>query len=254
MSLLDDIIGLSPAVRFAVHGCAALFLLKTPFLLDALRFPLISIPLSPFVSAVCTILIVLWVMNLYNFMDGMDGFAGGMAVIGFTSFALLGLLAGNRAFSLLNAIMAAAALGFLVFNFHPARLFMGDVGSVFIGYWVAVMMLVADYQKIFPLWVGVLVFSPFIVDATVTLLGRVFRGEKFWIAHKTHYYQRLVESGWGHQRTVILEYVLMVICGSAALISVRSIGFVQWGLIAVVVVMYIWLGIRVGKITIRREG
>lgn len=167
-------------------------------------------------------LFLVWMINLYNFMDGMDGFAGGMTVIGFATFALLGLQAGNIEFALACAVVVAAATGFLLLNFPPARLFMGDSGSTVLGLLAGVVILYAHRETILPVWLGLLVFSPFIVDASVTLGTRMLRGEKFWQAHKTHYYQRLVEMGWGHKRTVLAEYALMIACSGTAVAAAQQ--------------------------------
>jgi UDP-N-acetylmuramyl pentapeptide phosphotransferase/UDP-N-acetylglucosamine-1-phosphate transferase len=161
-------------------------------------------------------------------MDGMDGFAGGMGVIGFGTLALLGGLAGNVAFLSVNLVIASAVAGFLVFNFPPARIFMGDTGSAALGLLAGGVSLWGAREGVFPFWIAVLVFSPFIVDATVTLLGRLRRGERVWQAHKTHYYQRLVQSGWGHRKTVIVEYGLMLACGASAVVGVHVGTTAQW--------------------------
>ncbi|MBF0440174.1 MAG: hypothetical protein HQL93_13790, partial [Magnetococcales bacterium] len=113
-------------------------------------------------------------------------------------------------------ILAAANAGFLVNNFPPAKIFMGDVGSVPMGFMAAALSLWALRDGLFDLWVPVLIFSPFIVDATVTVIKRTLLGEKFWMPHRSHYYQRLVLSGWSHQKTVLCEYILMVSCGLTA--------------------------------------
>ena len=96
---------------------------------------------------------------------------------------------------------------------------MGDTGSTVLGLLAGVAIFKAHTEAILPFWLGILVFSPFIVDASVTLATRVVRGEKFWIAHKTHYYQRLVELGWGHKRTVLAEYALMLACSATAILA-----------------------------------
>ena len=158
---------------------------------------------------VLTILVVVWCINLYNFMDGMDGLAGGMGVIGFNCLAWLGWLAGNNLFMFMALIIAAANLGFLLHNFPPAKIFMGDVGSITMGYLVAFFSLWGIKAQIFTWWIPILIFSPFIVDATITLIKRVFKREKVWEAHKSHYYQKLVQIGWGHRKTAIYEYILM---------------------------------------------
>jgi UDP-N-acetylmuramyl pentapeptide phosphotransferase/UDP-N-acetylglucosamine-1-phosphate transferase len=87
---------------------------------------------------------------------------------------------------------------------------MGDVGSSSLGFLAAGLSLWADRSGLFPIWVSVLVFSPFVVDATATILRRAIRGERVWAAHRSHYYQRLVLLGWGHRRTVLCEYLFMM--------------------------------------------
>src|SRR5262249_53435950 len=142
-----------------------------------------------------------WMINLYNFMDGSDGLAGGMAAIGFGCYGIAALAGGDYLCATINLVVAASALGFLCFNFSPARLFMGDVGSVSLGFLAAVLDVVGWLRGDWPVWFGIVVFSPFIVDATVTLFKRALRGARVWEAHREHYYQRLVQSGWGHRKT-----------------------------------------------------
>jgi len=96
---------------------------------------------------------------------------------------------------------------------------MGDTGSSLLGLLAGGLSIWGAREGVFPFWVAPLVFSPFIVDSTVTLLRRLGRGERVWQAHKSHYYQRLVQSGWGHKKTVLYEYVLMLACGLSALLA-----------------------------------
>ena len=207
ISFLDDIIGLPIIGRLLVHfvaagGAAASLLLND----TGVGWVLLAI------------VAIVWMTNLYNFMDGMDGLAGGMALFGFGFYALAGVLSGHLPFAFTNAVIAAAAGAFLLFNFHPARIFMGDAGSTLLGFLAACLGLVGWQLGIWTLWFPGLVFSPFIVDATVTLTRRLLRGEKIWRPHREHYYQRLVLSGWGHRRTVLAEYGVMVLCGGFALL------------------------------------
>jgi UDP-N-acetylmuramyl pentapeptide phosphotransferase/UDP-N-acetylglucosamine-1-phosphate transferase len=188
---------------------------------------------------ICALLFVVWMTNLYNFMDGMDGFAGGMAFFGFGTFAVLGDMAGQSFFAALNFIVAAAAAGFLVFNFPPARIFMGDVGSSTLGLLAAAFALWGDSVGAFPLWIGILVFSPFIVDATATLHRRLYEGHRIWVPHKTHYYQRLVRLGWNHRRAVLAEYVLMAMSAASAFYASGASVIMQWVTIVVWGVIYV---------------
>jgi len=221
VSFIDDLRGLSAGMRLSVHLAAAA--LATTSLLGAS---------APWLSLVPAALAIAWMANLYNFMDGSDGLASGMAVLGFAACALAALLQGDAAFAAMNLAVAAAAAGFLCFNFPPARVFMGDAGSLPLGFLAAVSGLDGWVRGYWPVWFGVLVFSPFIVDATVTLAKRLARGERVWRAHREHYYQRLVRCGWGHRKTALAGYALMTACGALALLGARLPGAAQALLLA----------------------
>jgi UDP-N-acetylmuramyl pentapeptide phosphotransferase/UDP-N-acetylglucosamine-1-phosphate transferase len=200
VSLVDDWRGLPIAIRLSVHAAAAA------------AYAWLALGALPWWTQLAAALAVLWMTNLYNFMDGSDGLAGGMTVLG---FGFLGFAASpaNDAIALAAFCIAAAALAFLVFNFHPARIFMGDVGSIPLGFMAAAFGLLGWQRGLWPLWFPAAVFSPFIVDASATLVKRILCGERFWEPHREHYYQRLVRLGWGHRKTALAEYALMLFCG-----------------------------------------
>lgn len=206
ISLLDDFIGLRARTRLLAHILAAGLLL-----IGGLGLSWV------WGGWVISLLGIVWMVNLYNFMDGMDGFAGGMALSGFGYLGWAGWMAGAEPYALSCWVISSGALGFLLFNFPPARIFMGDVGSATLGLLVAALSLWGVRLQLFPTWFPLLVFSPFIIDATVTLLRRGLRGERIWLAHREHYYQRLVRVGWGHRNTVLAEYVLMALTGGSGL-------------------------------------
>jgi UDP-N-acetylmuramyl pentapeptide phosphotransferase/UDP-N-acetylglucosamine-1-phosphate transferase len=131
-------------------------------------------------------------------------------------------MAGDDAQAMLNFSIGGAALGFLYFNSHPAKVFMGDAGSIPLGFLAAAMGLWGWRLGHWPLWFPALVFSPFIADATVTLCKRALRREKVWQAHREHYYQRLVQIGWGHRNVAMFSYVLMFAAGISALWGMRQ--------------------------------
>ncbi len=222
VSFLDDRYSVPPIYRFLAHGVAAAVILYGGFSLQKLEIPGVTWHWSYVAGSLFSAVFIVWMINLYNFMDGMDGFAGGMALSGFGTFAILGWMAGHDAFMAISLVISAAAAGFLIFNFPPARIFMGDIGSSVLGLLAASLSLWGARDGVFPFWIAVLVFSPFIVDATVTLIRRLLRREKVWQAHKTHYYQTLVQAGWGHRKTVLLEYAIMLGCGVTALWAVRA--------------------------------
>ena len=197
LSIFDDWRSLPVMLRFGAHLLAA----------GLLAFGLVGSSLVALVAA----LAVAWMTNLFNFMDGANGLAGGMAAIG---FAVFGLAFGAPTASY---ALTGAALGFLVFNFDPARVFLGDAGSIPLGFLAGGLGLLGVVKGQWPWWFPLLAFSPFVVDATVTLLRRALRRERVWTAHREHYYQRLVRMGWSHRRLALFEYVLMAACGISAL-------------------------------------
>lgn len=195
---IDDRRGLPARVRFAAQlAAAAVVCLVYPLGLAWWAWPLIVIGL-------------VWMTNLYNFMDGADGLAGGMALIGFGAYALaawqLAPALGAGA-----AVVAGAAVGFLFFNAPPARLFLGDAGSIPLGFLAGALGLIGWSAHVWALWFPLMIFSPFIVDASVTLTRRVLRGERFWEAHREHYYQRMIQMDSGHGRTIRAWYLLMLL-------------------------------------------
>ncbi len=238
VSFLDDRYRVEVMQRLFIHLGAASLLLIGGFILYNWQLPEVVWHWPIWIDVGLSLFFIVWMINLYNFMDGMDGFAAGMAVIGFGCFAVFGWLAGNILFFNLSLVIMAASAGFLIFNFPPARIFMGDVGSSLLGLLAAALSLWGAREGIFPFWAALMVFSPFIVDATATLIRRLFRGEKICQAHKTHYYQRLVQLGWGHRKTVLWEYGLMVACAISALWAVRQTVITQWLILSLWVVLY----------------
>jgi UDP-N-acetylmuramyl pentapeptide phosphotransferase/UDP-N-acetylglucosamine-1-phosphate transferase len=196
VSVLDDVRGLPVALRFTVHFVAALGCLLALGITGS--------------ALLLGTLAVVWMTNLYNFMDGSDGLAGGMAAIGFGALALAAWLGDAHGIAALCAAIALAALAFLRFNFPPARVFMGDAGSIPLGFLAAALGILGVQQNVWPGWFPLLVFSPFIVDASVTLARRGWRGEKIWRAHRSHYYQRAILLGATHRQLALVAYGLML--------------------------------------------
>lgn len=248
ISIFDDRYGLSQTVRLAVQLAAALMLIYGGLVPQGEALPGMPLTASSTAIATGTVFLVLWLTNLYNFMDGMDGFAAGMAVIGFGALALLGWGQEDALFAGSALTVSAAAAGFLWFNFPPARIFMGDSGSTTLGFLVAAFAIWADRRDVAPVWLTLVIFSPFVVDATVTLLKRAARGEAVWRAHRSHYYQRLVQAGWGHRRTVLAEYAAMLVCAAAALATVDADRWVQWVMLCILAIAYTVVALSIHKL------
>ncbi|MCF7984169.1 MAG: glycosyltransferase family 4 protein [Thiohalocapsa sp.] len=246
VSLLDDRGDVPQLLRLAAHAGAALLLLAGGLQWQVIGLPGLETPLSAWLALPLTVIYIVWMINLYNFMDGMDGLAGGMALFGFGALALLGLQGEAMLYTAVAATVAAAAAGFLTRNFPPARIFLGDTGSSVLGLLAAAMTLWGAGLGLFPLWVGLLIFSPFVVDATWTLLRRIAAGEPFWLPHRSHHYQRLVLAGWGHRRTVLRAYLLMAGVAASAIGAVAMTEREQWMLLGAWAAVYLLIHFRVG--------
>jgi UDP-N-acetylmuramyl pentapeptide phosphotransferase/UDP-N-acetylglucosamine-1-phosphate transferase len=218
ISLTDDIFGLPVWSRLLVH-CIAAILTSVAMLFE----------IHGWLVTLIAAFLIIWMTNLYNFMDGSDGLAGGMALFGFGFYGLAAMFGENEIFSMINFSISSAAIAFLFFNFYPARVFMGDAGSIPLGFLAAVLGILGWIDSLWPAWFPLLVFSPFIVDASVTLVKRSLHGKRIWQAHREHYYQRLVNSSFGHRNTALLWYSLMFSVGTSAVWAVQQEIIVQFG-------------------------
>jgi Fuc2NAc and GlcNAc transferase len=200
ISLIDDIRPLSARVRLLVQAgsaVTALYFLGGIQIVHFGWFELSGIWLNSF-----ALVTIIWLTNLYNFIDGIDGYAGSEAIfVGLAGYLLTG--------SEVGLLIASAAAGFLVFNWHKASIFMGDVGSAPLGFIFAVLALQDAAEPSFLVWVVLL--SLFWFDATVTLVRRYANKEKLSQAHKKHMYQRLNQAGFSHDRVVLLGMALNLI-------------------------------------------
>jgi UDP-N-acetylmuramyl pentapeptide phosphotransferase/UDP-N-acetylglucosamine-1-phosphate transferase len=178
--------------------------------------------LPPTLDLVATALLWLWFINLFNFMDGIDGIAGvETAAIGAGIFiaAKIGKLDGH--WLMLGLSAAAAAVGFLRWNWHPAKIFLGDVGSVPLGFllgWLLLSFAAAGHPipaLILPLY--------FLADATITLLRRLLRGEKVWLAHREHFYQLAIRSGLRHDQVSGLVAMCSLFLIALVMVAMRGL-------------------------------
>jgi len=171
-------------------------------------------------SVALAFLYVIVLTNVYNFMDGIDGLAISQAVIGGIALAIAGVVTPNALVAIGGALLAAASLGFAPYNLPPARIFMGDVGSTFLGFSFAGLSLLANIGvggARLPIEFGLVLFAPFVFDSLVTLSRRVIKGERWYAAHRSHYYQRLVRGGLTHGQVTALYSALAVVAAAAAL-------------------------------------
>jgi Fuc2NAc and GlcNAc transferase len=187
---------------------------------------LVGLRLEPGLIGFCLGLrFLVWLLNLYNFMDGIDGIAGAEVASVCAGGCWLGWLAGLAPVDLwLPGLLAAAALGFLCWNWPPARIFMGDAGSGFIGLMLGLLSVVAAHQSLVLFAGWLMLLAVFVSDATLTLLRRLFRGQRLTQAHCSHAYQQAARR-WGSLRPVTLGVIGINLCWLLPLASLTVAGY-----------------------------
>lgn len=212
----DDLRSLPNGVRAVTQAGAAAWFLWWAGGMETLIVGEQTIRLG-FAGNALALVAIVWSTNLYNFMDGIDGLAGGQAVVAGAVAAAL-LASPLPGLARLSATIAGASFGFLAWNWAPARIFMGDVGSGLLGFLFAALALLSERGGGPPVLVWALLGGVFLFDATVTLLRRAARGERWYAAHRNHAYQRLVQSGWSHaQAAGVALLMTIVLCGLGTL-------------------------------------
>ncbi len=200
ISLVDDVLTISSKVRFFIQSVSAAMALY--FLGGVSSFDFILFELQGWWLNIIAFIAMIWLTNLYNFLDGIDGYAGSEAVmVGLGLFLFF--------HNPLGLVIVAACLGFLLFNWHKASIFMGDVGSATLGFIFAVFVFYDTSHGSIVIWLVLL--SLFWFDATLTLIRRYRNGEVVTQAHKKHAYQRLTQSGWSHDKVVWFSLVFNLI-------------------------------------------
>lgn len=224
VGFIDDLTPLAVWKRMPLYllGAIAIALLATR--ISAIDLPLLPAwVMSPAIAVTFTALFIGWYTNLFNFMDGTDGIAGCAAAVTIGSLAIVFGTKHDVVLCLVAISLASATLAFLPYNFAPSSVFMGDVGSVFLGAAAGALTVAAVERECISLVGGVLLMFPFVFDATFTLFRRALRREKVWQAHRSHIYQQLCDLGMSH-RNVAICYT-----GAAVLTASLGLAFDQLG-------------------------
>ena len=236
LSWIDDLRSLPAALRLAVQ--AAIVGIGIAWLDD---HGLIFQGLLPaWLDMLAAGLLWLWFVNLFNFMDGIDGISGVETIsIGAGLAALAALAAGGAPPAWFGATLAAAAAGFLVWNWHPARIFLGDVGSVPVGFLLGFLLLALAARGY---WAAALILPAYyLADATITLAQRAWRRERLWQAHAGHFYQRAVRSGMSHAQVSLAVLAANLVLIGLALTSLYAPLLSLAGAALVVAALLAWM-------------
>jgi UDP-N-acetylmuramyl pentapeptide phosphotransferase/UDP-N-acetylglucosamine-1-phosphate transferase len=212
ISWLDDLFSVPVIWRFLCHSAAAILVIWGLGFWEEVYIPFGGIIHFGQIGQIITFFWIVWMINAYNFMDGIDGIASAQAFTAGIGWLVAGILLGVENTGFYGGLIAFTSVGFLIHNWQPAKIFMGDVGSAFLGYTFAVLPLMALKESkgdssFFPV-IGVALVLLFVFDTIITLMKRIGRLEKIWRAHRTHIYQKLVISGFSHQRVTIIYAIL----------------------------------------------
>lgn len=242
---LDDRGDVPPRWRLLVHLLAAAWVVTCAGGAPALPLPGVAWEWGS-LGAVVLVLFIGWVLNLYNFMDGIDGIAGVEAVT--VAGAAAGLLwwSGAEGWSLVVALLAAASVGFLVWNWPPAKIFMGDAGSGFLGFTLAALAVLTWADSALTMWAWLVLLGAFIVDASVTLARRVMRRERFYEAHRSHAYQNAARRYGGH-----LPVTMGVGLINVMWLTPLALGATIWPEQGIVFLFVAWLPVAVLCLSLR---
>ena len=252
VGFLDDRSALSARSRLVTHVAAAIWAvwwLGSPL---ALRVGPGLIELG-YLGAVVAVVAITWSLNLFNFMDGIDGIAGSQVVFVMAgAVALSALACAPPALVTTESVLAAASIGFLLWNWPPARIFMGDVGSGYLGYAIGALAVAAARSNPNALWAWFTLNGVFVVDSTVTLLRRLIRGERVYEAHRSHAYQWQARRFASHSFVTVAVWLINLLwlfpCACLATILPRYSCWIAAGALAPLVLVAPFLGAG------RREG
>jgi len=245
ISWLDDVKGVNLGLRFLVHtACASLVIVAV--LSDGVR-----IGVSVWIFVPMAFLWIVGLTNAYNFMDGIDGIAGLQGAFAGLGWAYTGYLLGDPILSSLGVFVCTSCTAFLLFNLEPAKVFMGDVGSAFLGFTLSASVLLAlagrspnglAVENFWPLiLIAVSFVWPFVFDSSFTFVRRLLNGEKVWLPHRSHLYQRMVRAGKSHTSVALRYGSLALFTGGAGVASGGSI-WLTLSAFAAVACLLLWAG------------
>lgn len=244
LGLYDDFRPVKPYVKFAVQALAGALMFfggfgvfHLPLLFGSREFGLIALPL--------TILWVLWITNAFNLLDGIDGLAAGSALFSTVTVFVVSLIGGNFLISLLTLALAGAILGFLRFNFNPATIFLGDCGSLFIGFMLSALAL-AGAQKtptIVAVAIPVVSFGLPVLETVLSVIRRFLSGQPLFGADRGHIHHKLLERGFSQRQVVLILYSVSALCGLLSLFLLYPSGSLV-GIVLLVIGTGVWMGVQ----------
>jgi UDP-GlcNAc:undecaprenyl-phosphate GlcNAc-1-phosphate transferase len=246
IGLYDDVRGASPAVKIACEVAAGVLLYFAGFRILELRIIFGAHPLTGVVSLLITVLWTLLISNAFNLIDGLDGLAAGSALFALTTVLVVSLVHSQLTASLLAVVLAGATLGFLRFNFNPATIFLGDCGSLFLGFMLSTLSLLGFQQKsstLVAVAIPIVSFGFPLLETAISVARRFLKGQPLFGADREHIHHKLLARGFSQREVVGLLYALSALFGLLSLFLLSGSGAVI-GLVLFVVGAVVWVGVQ----------
>ena len=216
----DDKHDLPASVRFLIQLLIAVF--ASGWLLWA-AVPGYSTSFALLALLLLSTLWIAWMANLYNFMDGIDGISAVESLILGATTSYWFAISGVASMAIICIAVAGASVGFMRWNWSPAKIFMGDVGSLALGAFFAIIAIIGTTRLDIPLLAFLILYAVYLADSGVTLLHRIIKREKWWQAHRSHFYQRAVQSGFSHAQVSLSVMALNIIFAVLASLLIMGI-------------------------------
>jgi len=245
LGLWDDVWPVNARVKFTVQAIAAVLLYAEGFRIRYFYLLAGDNPLYPVVSLGLTILWVLWITNAFNLIDGMDGLSAGSALFSTAVVFIVSIALGNGFEALITAALAGAILGFLRYNFNPASIFLGDCGSLFIGFTLSAVALAGSQKAptLIAVAIPVLAFGLPILDVVLAVARRFLRGKPLFEPDADHIHHKLLKRGLSHRHAVLVLYGVSAVFAMLSLLLLSPFGY-KWGVVLVVVAGGAFLGLH----------
>ncbi|QGS69586.1 undecaprenyl-phosphate alpha-N-acetylglucosaminyl 1-phosphate transferase [Oceanobacillus sp. 143] len=237
--ILDDRFSLTPVVKLTGQLIAASFLVSSGIIIERITLPILGIIDLGFFSVFITIVWIIGITNAINLIDGLDGLATGVSTIALISIFVMAIIDSQIMVAFLSIVLVGANLGFLYHNFYPAKIYMGDTGSNFLGYMIAVVSMLGLFKNVafFSFIIPIIVLAVPIFDTLYAIVRRAFNKENIMRADNKHVHYQLIESGYSHRKTVLILYAFSALFGVMAILF--SEASTSTSLIITVIVLFL---------------
>lgn len=217
---IDDKYQVRPVIKLTGQLIAASFLISSGLIIERITIPFFGMIDLGFASVLITVLWVVGITNAINLIDGLDGLATGVSTIGLISMFIMAIIDSQLAAASLCIILVGASIGFLFHNFYPAKIYMGDTGSNFLGYSIAVVSMLGLFKNIalFSFIIPIIVLAVPIFDTLFAIVRRAYNKENIMLADNKHIHYRLLQAGYSHRKTVLIIYGFSAIFGCLAIL------------------------------------